>query len=86
MDASDHEGLLRLIENEISIGLTFLDTHMLSSGMGHTTHAEQALENAKVSYKTSANFLKRLAEAEASAFQRRLEQLDAAISSADQKH
>ena len=81
MDASDHEGLLRLIENEISIGFTFLDSHLISSGMGHTTHAERALENAKVAYKTAAKFLERLTEAEASPFRPRLGQLSAAITS-----
>jgi hypothetical protein len=81
MSTSEHKELLGLIENEISIGFTFLNSHLISSGMGHTTHAERALENAKVAYKTAAKFVQRLTEAEASPFRPRLDQLSAAITS-----
>jgi len=85
MAALGHSELLRLIENEIDIGFTFLETHMLSFSMGHAAHADQALGNAKVSYKTAIKFLDRLTEEEARAFRPRLEKLKAAIHSATER-
>ena len=77
--AMANKELLRLIENEISIGFTFLDSHMLAYHSGHTAHAEQALQNAMLAHKTAGRFLPQLPEAQAAAFRPRLRELASSI-------
>lgn len=68
MKDSAKRELLRLIELEIDLGFTFLDTSSLSSDMGHTEHATQALRDAQDACERASGILDQLTEEEASRF------------------
>ena len=74
-----HSELLALIKNEIDIGFTFMESYNLSFAMGHTAHADQALDNAKSCYQVAAKFLDRLTPEEARPFLEPMERLRAEI-------
>src|SRR4051812_489912 len=63
---TDKQELLKLIQTEIDLGFTYLDTYKLS---GSAEHASRALQNAKTAWTTATGFLDRLTEEEASSFQ-----------------
>jgi hypothetical protein len=77
-DPAKHE-LLKLVQNEIDLGFTFLNAHHLSCSEGHMEHARQALQKAEAAWRAGTRFLNRLTEEEASTFRPGLRELESAI-------
>jgi hypothetical protein len=82
MFAPAHGELLRLIENEINIGFTFMESYALSFAMQHPAHADQALGDALASYEAASKFLDWLTPEEAGTFRVPMQKLRAEIASA----
>ena len=79
MKDSAKRELFRLVELEIDLGFTFLDTYSLSASMGHAEHAAEALRNARAACERATGFLDRLTEEEASRFRPDLQDLESGI-------
>jgi hypothetical protein len=75
----DKAELIKLIQNEIELGFTFLDTYDLSSSSGHDEHASQSFRNAQTAWETATRLLDRLTEEESISFRPGLRDLGSAI-------